>query len=116
MPGHKDADDDAWHALHRASATLISTFVFIGVHSVRRFEEVSMAQQTPSAIVRHASTWSMLCGVLLIVFGMLAVGSPAVAAVAVNAVIAWLIVLAGVVHLVLAFHAHGAGSLLWKLV
>ena len=75
-----------------------------------------MAQQTPSAIVRHASTWSMLCGVLLIVFGMLAVGSPAVAAVAVNAMIAWLIVLAGVVHLVLAFHAHGAGSLLWKLL
>jgi uncharacterized membrane protein HdeD (DUF308 family) len=72
--------------------------------------------QTPSDIVRHASTWSILCGVLLIVFGMLAVGSPAIAAVAVNAVIAWLIVLAGVVHLVLAFHAHGAGSLIWKLL
>ena len=48
-----------------------------------------MAQQTPS-IVRHASKWSILCGVLLIVLGMLAVGSPALAAVAVNAVIAWL--------------------------
>jgi len=47
---------------------------------------------------------------------MFAVGSPALAAVAVNAVIAWLIVLAGVVHLFLAFHAHRAGSLLWKLV
>jgi uncharacterized membrane protein HdeD (DUF308 family) len=104
------------HFIVRPPATLISTFVFIGVHSVRRFEEVSMVQQTPSAIVRHASTWSILCGVLLIVFGMLAVGSPAVAAVAVNAVIAWLIVLAGVVHLVLSFHAHGAGSLLWKLL
>jgi uncharacterized membrane protein HdeD (DUF308 family) len=75
-----------------------------------------MAQQTPSDIVRHASTWSILCGVLLIVLGMLAVGSPALAAVAVNAVIAWLIVLAGLVHLVLAFHAHGTGSLLWKLL
>jgi uncharacterized membrane protein HdeD (DUF308 family) len=57
-----------------------------------------------------------LCGGLLIVLGMLAVGSPALAAVAVNALIAWLIVLAGVVHLVLAFHAHRAGSLLWKLL
>jgi len=47
---------------------------------------------------------------------MLAVGSPFLAAVAVNVVIAWLIVLAGVVHLVLAFHAHGAGSLIWKLM
>lgn len=75
-----------------------------------------MAQITPSALLRHASTWSILCGVLLIIFGMLAVGSPALAALAVNAFIAWLIVLAGVVHLVLAFHAHGAGSLLWKLL
>ena len=41
---------------------------------------------------------------------MVAVGSPFLAAVAVNAVIAWLIVLAGVVHLMLAFRAHGAGQ------
>jgi len=75
-----------------------------------------MAQQTPSDIVRHASTWSILCGVLLIVLGALAVGSPAIAAAAVNVVIAWLIVLAGVVHLSLAFYAHSAGSVLWKLL
>jgi uncharacterized membrane protein HdeD (DUF308 family) len=55
-------------------------------------------------------------GVSLIVFGMLAVGSPLLAAVAVNAFVAWLIVLAGVVHLILAFHAHRAGSLIWKLL
>jgi len=47
---------------------------------------------------------------------VLAVGSPALAAVAVNAVIAWLIVLAGVVHLSLAFYADRAGSVLWKLL
>ena len=58
-----------------------------------------MTQQSPSDIVRHASTWSILCGVAFIILGVLAVGSPALAAVAVNAVIAWLIVLAGVVHL-----------------
>jgi uncharacterized membrane protein HdeD (DUF308 family) len=75
-----------------------------------------MAQQSPSNIVRHASTWSILCGVLLIVLGVLAVGSPVLAAVAVNAVIGWLIVLAGVVHLSLAFYAHKAGSVLWKLL
>lgn len=75
-----------------------------------------MAQQTPVAIVRQASTWSVVWGVLLIVLGMMAVGSPFIAAVAVNVVIAWLIVVAGVVHLVVAFHAHGAGSLIWKLL
>jgi uncharacterized membrane protein HdeD (DUF308 family) len=75
-----------------------------------------MAQNSPVEIVRKASGWSFAWGVLLILFGMLAIGSPFLAAVAVNVVIAWLIVLAGVVHLVLAFHAHGAGSMIWKLL
>src|SRR5260370_12954589 len=75
-----------------------------------------MTEQCASATVRHASTWCILCGVALIVLGVLAVGSPALAAVAVNTVIAWLIVLAGAVHLSLAFYAHRAGSVLWKLL
>ena len=75
-----------------------------------------MTHKSPSDIVRHASTWSILCGAALIVLGVLAMGSPALAAVAVNAVISWLIVLAGVVHLSLAFYAHKAGSVLWKLL
>ncbi len=75
-----------------------------------------MAQNTPVEMVRQASTVSVVWGVLLIVFGMVAVGSPFLAAVAVNVVVAWLIVLAGVVHLMLAFRAHGAGSMLWKLL
>ena len=75
-----------------------------------------MAQQTPSDIARQASTLSILWGVLLIILGMAAVASPFFAAVAVNAAVAWLLVLAGVVHLSLAFHAHRAGSLVWKLL
>jgi len=75
-----------------------------------------MAQNSPVEIVRKTSGWSIAWGVFLIIFGLLAIGSPFVAAVAVNVVIAWLIVLAGVVHLVLAFHAHGAGSMIWKLL
>jgi len=75
-----------------------------------------MAQQSPSDFVRQASTWSILCGVGLIVLGVLAVGSPVLAAVVVNAAIAWLIVLAGAVHLSLAFYSHTAGSVLWKLL
>jgi len=47
---------------------------------------------------------------------MVAVGSPFLAAVAVNVAVAWLIVLAGVVHLMLGVRAHGAGSMLWKLL
>ncbi len=75
-----------------------------------------MADLSPVEIVRHASTLSILWGVLLIVFGMFAVASPFIAAVAVNVAVAWLIILAGVVHLMLAFHAHRAGRLIWKLL
>jgi uncharacterized membrane protein HdeD (DUF308 family) len=75
-----------------------------------------MAQQSLSETARHASTWSIVWGILLIVFGMVAIGSPALAALAVNALIAWLIVLSGVVHIVLAFQSHGAGSVIWKLL
>jgi uncharacterized membrane protein HdeD (DUF308 family) len=54
--------------------------------------------------------------VLLVIFGMLAIAAPFLAAVAVSVVIAWLIVLAGVVHIALAFHAHGAGTTIWRLL
>jgi uncharacterized membrane protein HdeD (DUF308 family) len=72
--------------------------------------------QSPSNVVRQASTWSIVWGVLLIIFGTLAIGLPFLAAIALTGFIAWLIVLAGVVHLILAFHTHGAGSLIWKLL
>jgi uncharacterized membrane protein HdeD (DUF308 family) len=87
-----------------------------------------MAQQTPSGIVRQGSTSSILWGVSLIILGMLAVGSPFFAAVAVNAFIAWLLVLAGGVRLTVAFHTREAGqfdlesigrasiSLLWRVL
>jgi len=75
-----------------------------------------VAQNTAVDVVRQASTLSIVWGVLLIVLGMAAVGSPFLAAVAVNAAIAWLIVLAGAVHVILAFRAHGAGSMIWKLL
>src|SRR5271156_3221564 len=73
-----------------------------------------MAQNTPVEMVRRGSTVSVLWGILLIVFGAMAVISPFLAAVAVSVVVGYLIILAGVVHLMLAFRAHGAGSVIWK--
>jgi uncharacterized membrane protein HdeD (DUF308 family) len=72
--------------------------------------------QSSSDLVRRASTLSILWGVSLIILGMLAIASPMIAAVAVNAMIAWLIVLAGIVHLVVAFHSREAGSVIWRLL
>src|SRR5215471_7997881 len=75
-----------------------------------------MALQSPSDLVRQASTWSIVWGVLLIILGVLALASPLIAAVAVTVVISWLIVVAGVVHLIVAFHLHRAGSVIWRLL
>jgi uncharacterized membrane protein HdeD (DUF308 family) len=75
-----------------------------------------MAQNSSGDVVKQASTVSILWGVLLIVLGAVAVGLPFLAAVAVTGLVAWLIILAGIIHLVLAFRAHGAGSTIWKLL
>ena len=75
-----------------------------------------MAQNAPLKMVRHASGVSTLWGVLLIILGAAAIASPFLAAIAVNAAVGWLILLAGAIHLVLAFRAHGAGSMIWKLL
>jgi uncharacterized membrane protein HdeD (DUF308 family) len=71
---------------------------------------------TPVLVGRHGSTLSILWGVLLVIFGFIAIATPFLAAVAVSVVVSWLIVFAGIVHVVLAFHAHGAGSVIWKLL
>lgn len=72
--------------------------------------------QNLSDVVHRASTLSLLWGVLLICLGVLAIGSPMLAAIAVNVFVAWLIVSAGVVHLVVAFHTREAGSVIWRLL
>ena len=71
--------------------------------------------QCTEDVVPQASTRSIFWGVALIVSGMSG-GSLLLVAVSVNLVIAWLIVLAGMVHLIVAHHAHRAGSLIWRLM
>jgi uncharacterized membrane protein HdeD (DUF308 family) len=57
----------------------------------------------------------MAWGAALVLFGVLAIASPLIAAVAVSIFISWMIVFAGVIHLVLAFYAHRRTStLIWK--
>jgi uncharacterized membrane protein HdeD (DUF308 family) len=70
--------------------------------------------QCTEDVVRSVSTRSIFWGMALIVSGVLG-GSLLLAAVSVNLVIAWLLVLAGMVHLIIAHHAHRAGSLIWRL-
>jgi uncharacterized membrane protein HdeD (DUF308 family) len=77
---------------------------------------ISMTAYSSADVIRQSSTWSTIWGVLLIVLGMLAIGSPFLAAVAVSALVAWLVILAGSVHIILAFQVHRASSVVWKVL
>jgi uncharacterized membrane protein HdeD (DUF308 family) len=77
----------------------------MGVHISQRAQEV----------VRRASTQRILWGVALIASGTLG-ASLILASVSVNPVIAWLIVVAGMVHLIIAHHAQRAASLIWRVM
>jgi uncharacterized membrane protein HdeD (DUF308 family) len=71
---------------------------------------------TPAALIKQASKWGIVWGVLLVVLGMLAIAEPFVAAIAIATFIAWLLIFVGIVHVVVAFQAHSGTSLGWKLL
>jgi uncharacterized membrane protein HdeD (DUF308 family) len=77
---------------------------------------MATAVPNPLAVIKQGSKWGILWGVLLIICGTLAIGEPFLAAIAVATFIAWLLILVGIVHAVLAFHAHTGTSLGWKLL
>jgi uncharacterized membrane protein HdeD (DUF308 family) len=78
----------------------------------------SMATTAPDpvALVKQGSKWGIIWGVLLVILGMAAIAEPFLAAIALATFIAWLLIFVGIVHIVLAFHAHIGTSLGWKVL
>jgi uncharacterized membrane protein HdeD (DUF308 family) len=58
--------------------------------------------------------WSSTLGIVLIVAGILAILLPIIAGVAITALLGWVLLFAGVAHLVYAWGARAAGSGLWQ--
>jgi len=77
---------------------------------------MATALPNPAVLVKQGSKWGIVWGVLLVIFGTLAIGEPFLAAVAVATFISWLLIFVGAVHVALAFHAHSGTSLGWKLL
>lgn len=75
-----------------------------------------MATSTIAAEARHFTGWSIAVSLLMILAGVLAIGVPIAAGVAVNIVVAWLLVFAGVAHLVFGWHLRGVGGMTWQLL
>jgi len=69
-----------------------------------------------TADVRSATTWSIALSVLMVVTGVLAIGAPMLAGVAVTALVAWLLIFSGVLHLVLAWRGGRAKAVVWEIL
>lgn len=75
-----------------------------------------MATSTIAAEAKHFTGWSIAISLLLILAGVLAIGLPVAAGIAVNIVVAWLLVFCGVAHLVFAWHIRGIGGVIWQVL
>jgi uncharacterized membrane protein HdeD (DUF308 family) len=69
-----------------------------------------------TADVRNATTWSIVLSVLMIATGLMAIGVPMIAGVAITALIAWLLIFSGLLHLVFAWRGGRAGAVLWEIL
>jgi uncharacterized membrane protein HdeD (DUF308 family) len=75
-----------------------------------------MATSSIAAQAKHFTGWAMAISVLMILAGILAIGVPLAAGIAVNIVVAWLLVFVGVAHLVFAWELRSVGGAIWQLL
>jgi uncharacterized membrane protein HdeD (DUF308 family) len=60
--------------------------------------------------------WSIFLGILLIVFGVIAIASPYFAGIAATIFFGWLVLFGGITHLVYAWSERGAGAIIWQIL
>ena len=75
-----------------------------------------MSAASAATFVKKSIGWSIGLSVLMIVAGILAIASPLAAGIAVNLLVAWLLVLSGCAHLVFAWYTRSTGGFLWELL
>jgi uncharacterized membrane protein HdeD (DUF308 family) len=67
-------------------------------------------------IVKKSLEWSIWLSVLMVIAGLLAIAVPQAAEIAVNLLVAWLLVFSGAAHLVFAWHTRSTDGILWELL
>jgi len=75
-----------------------------------------MDPKTAVGTARKASGWSMLWGILMFICGILAISLPLASSIGIIILLAWLILFAGISHLIFAFHSHSIGGFLWQIL
>ena len=69
-----------------------------------------------TAGVQRATTWSIVLSVLMIVTGILAIMLPIMAGIAVTAIVGWLLIFSGALHLAFAWRGGHASAIVWELL
>ncbi len=75
-----------------------------------------MSATSAATIVKKSVGWSIGLSILMILAGCLAIAVPQAAGIAVNLLVAWLLVFSGAAHLVFAWHTRTAGGVVWELL
>lgn len=69
-----------------------------------------------STDIHRATTWSIVLSVLMIAAGVLAIAAPAVAGIAITALVGWLLVFSGLLHIAFAWRGGRAGAVVWEIL
>lgn len=64
---------------------------------------------------KNPTAWPMIWGILMIVCGFLAIALPQISSIEIVIILAYLVLLAGIWHLIFAFHAGVTGGSLWHI-
>ncbi len=75
-----------------------------------------MASTDVVSVERGSHGWSIAISVLMILLGLLALGVPFLAGVAVTGIFAWGLIVVGFLHFIFAWHVRGVGAHLWEFL
>ncbi len=67
-------------------------------------------------IERRSNTWSVLGAIVMVIAGVLAISLPLVTTAALSVLLAWLLIAAGIGHLIAAFRFKNFASFVWELL
>ena len=75
-----------------------------------------MSSSTIASEAKHSTGWSIAVSILMILAGILAIAIPAAAGIAVNIVVAWLLVFFGAAHLAFGWGMRAIGNVIWQVL
>src|SRR5678815_840522 len=75
-----------------------------------------MATNSLTADLHKETTWSIVLSVLIMIAGFLAIALPLIAGIAITLIVGWMLIFAGVLHIVFAFRAGQARMTVWQVL